>query len=105
MKFFLRPPWLCGGGAYSRQQPEPLARRPAPVIVVRCARAAWDLRDRRDRSGRREQARPCRPLRDRAVTAVAGVIAVIAVIAAGIVLSSPGPVRAARTVTKGPHLR
>jgi hypothetical protein len=52
-----------------------------------------------------EQARPCRPLRDRAVTAVAGVIAVIAVIAAGIVLSSPGPVRAARTVTKGPHLR
>jgi hypothetical protein len=90
-----RPPWLCGGGACGRPQPDPLARWTAPGIAARCARAgaARRLRDRHDRLGRRDPP-ACTPRqrRDRAVTAVTGVIAVIAVIA-GIVLL--GPVRAA----------
>jgi hypothetical protein len=86
-----RPPWWCGGGASGRPQPVPLARRPAPVIAVRCVRAARRLRDHQDPLGRHDP--PC-TLR-RAVSAVTGVIAVSAMIA-GIVL--PGPVRAARTV-------
>jgi hypothetical protein len=89
-----RPPWWCGGGASGRPQPDPLARRPAPVIAVRCVRAARRLRDRQEPLGRHDP--PC-TLR-RAVTAVTGVIAVSAMIA-GIVL--PGPVRAARTLAIG----
>jgi hypothetical protein len=47
---FARPPaWWCGGGASGRPQQDPLDRWPAPVIVVRRARAAGSLRDRRDR--------------------------------------------------------
>jgi hypothetical protein len=65
--------------------------RSAPVIAVRCVRAARRLRDHQDPLGRHDP--PC-TLR-RAVSAVTGVIAVSAMIA-GIVL--PGPVRAARTV-------
>ena len=48
--------WWCGGGASGRQQPDPLARWPAPVIAVLRARAAGGLRDRRNRPGRRDPA-------------------------------------------------
>jgi len=57
--FFARPPALvvlCGGGASGRPQSVPLARRPAPLIAVRSARAARRHRDRQDRPGRREPA-------------------------------------------------
>jgi hypothetical protein len=37
--------WWCGGGASGRPQSVPLARRPAPGIAARCARAARRLRD------------------------------------------------------------
>jgi hypothetical protein len=92
------PPWWCGGGASGRPQPVPPARRPAPVIAGRSARAARRLRDRQDRLGRQDPACTFHPPRDRAVTGVTSVTGVTAVIA-GIVLS--GPVRAARTVGLG----